>query len=186
MRKTQWWKTVLIIVLAFPVSAGFWAAALGVTGNIHAVEDGAFYRSAQLDADHLTATVKRYGIRTIINLRGAAPGQEWYEQEIATARKLQVEHLDLSMSANEEPDTETLARLVLYMRESPKPILVHCQGGADRSGFASALYLVALRHKPPREAAAQLSFWYGHFPWLYTKTSAMDKAFKQISQSPYN
>ena len=165
-----------------PLSAGLWTVALQVTGNIHAVEDGAFYRSAQLGSDHLAATIRSYGIRTIINLRGAAPGQEWYEQEIATARNLGVGHIDLSMSADEEPDAETLERLVLYMRDSPKPILAHCKAGADRSGFASALYLFAIRHKPASEASAQLSFRYGHFSWLFSKTVAMDNAFEHLSQ----
>ncbi len=186
MQKPKWWKRTLIIVLAFPLSAGFWTASLRVTGNIHAVEEGAFYRSGQLGTDHLAATIKRCGIRTIVNLRGAAPGQEWYEQEIATARNLRVGHIDLSMSADKEPDPETLERLVLYMRESPKPMLAHCKAGADRSGLASALYLLTLRHKPPSEASGQLSFWYGHFPWLCSKTAAMDNAFERLSQSPYN
>ncbi len=186
MRKTRRWKTALFITLAFALSTGLWTAALWVTGNVHTVEEGVFYRSGQLSADHLAATIKRYGIRTIINLRGAAPGQQWYEQEIATARNLGVVHIDLSMSADEVPDAETLARLILYMRESPKPILAHCKAGADRSGLASALYLLAIRHKPPTEAAAQLSFWYGHFPWLYSKTAAMDSAFEKLTQSPFN
>ena len=45
------------------------------------------------------------------------------------------------------------------LREAPKPVLVHCEGGADRTGLAAALYLAAAGH--PAQADGQLSVRYG-------------------------
>lgn len=182
-KKNIRWRLAILIVLALPGALGLWIAAVRITGNFHVVVKGAFYRSAQLSPDQLAETIKEYGIRTVINLRGANPGHKWYEQEIATCRRLHVVHVDLSMSADKEPDPEMISRLIVYMRESPKPILVHCDGGADRSGLASALYLLVVRHEKTSEASAELSIWYGHVPWLFTRTEAMDKAFRRVSQS---
>ncbi len=182
MRKAEGVRAVsAIVLLALLASTGLWVLTLRVGGNIHAVERGAFYRSAQLGPDKLAATIKSYGIRTVINLRGAAPGEKWYENEIAVSRRLHTEHIDLHMDAEKIPDAQTTQRLIYYMRNSPKPILVHCKAGADRAGFASALYLLVVRHMPPTEASAQLSIRYGHFPWI-GKTAAMDIAFDRFSQ----
>ncbi|MFD2031462.1 tyrosine-protein phosphatase [Ancylobacter dichloromethanicus] len=50
------------------------------------------------------------------------------------------------------------------MKDAKKPILIHCQAGADRSGLASALYLAAIKkNSAEAEAEAQLSIRYGHF-----------------------
>jgi protein tyrosine/serine phosphatase len=57
------------------------------------------------------------------------------------------------------------------------PLLVHCDGGADRAGLVSALFLVEIEKKPADKAARQLSVIYGHFPYLLSKAGAMDQSF---------
>jgi hypothetical protein len=42
---------------------------------------------------------------------------------------------------------------------------VHCYSGSDRSGFASACYLLLHTKSSVPEARAQLSLRFGHFPW---------------------
>ncbi|MGC8491708.1 MAG: tyrosine-protein phosphatase [Syntrophobacteraceae bacterium] len=180
--KNRRWRLAALIVFAFPGALGLWAAVMGITGNIHVVERGAFYRSGQLGPQQLAKTIEEYGIRTVINLRGANPGKKWYDGEIATCRRLHIVHLDVGMSADNVPGREMIAQLIRYMRESSKPILAHCEGGADRAGLASALYLLVLRHEKPGEAATELSFRYGHIPWLFPGSAAMDKAFRRESQ----
>jgi protein tyrosine/serine phosphatase len=54
---------------------------------------------------------------------------------------------------------------------------VHCDSGADRAGFVSALFLAEIEKRPAEEAARQLSIVYGHFPYLIYKTAAMDDSF---------
>jgi hypothetical protein len=51
-----------------------WAGYLHLSGNFHAVEDGAVYRSGQLSGDELSSRIRENGILTIINLRGK---QRW-------------------------------------------------------------------------------------------------------------
>lgn len=61
-----------------------------------------------------------------------------------------------------------VAALEQVMRDAPKPLLIHCKAGADRTGLASALYLGALEHQTRETAGWQLSILYGHIaiPWL--------------------
>lgn len=139
-----------------------WLGYLHVTGNFHAVIAGEFYRSAQIGRADLSAYVGRYGIASVVNLRGANPGTPWYDEEVAAAADLGIAHHDFRMSAGTEIDRIEADRLVALLRDVPKPVLVHCQAGSDRTGLASALYLAAIAGRGEEEAEWQLSLLYGH------------------------
>jgi protein tyrosine/serine phosphatase len=161
--------------------AGGWAGYLQLVGNIHTVERGELYRSAQLDGPALEAVIRKDGIATVLNLRGANPGTPWYAQELAATAAAGAAHLDLALSANRKPDEKTLRRLIEILHTAPRPLLIHCMSGADRSGLAAALYDLLEAHEPPGEAAEQLSFRYGHFPWLTSRSGAMDATFWAVA-----
>src|SRR5438128_6914764 len=55
--------------------------------NFHIVIPGCVYRSGQLSSESLAERADREGICSVINLRGANPGQTWYNQECAVARR---------------------------------------------------------------------------------------------------
>lgn len=169
------------VILLPVVGMGGWAGGIQIFDNFHVVEPGALYRSAQMDGTELTKTIQSYGIRTVLNLRGENTGKDWYDAEIAAATAAGVEHVDIPMSAREEPDETKLQRLMTILRTAPQPILVHCQSGSDRTGLASALYELDVMVKPKAEAEEQLSFFYGHFPWLGSRTVAMDRTFEQVA-----
>lgn len=173
------------LVLALTaLSLGGWALGLRLSGNVHAVDEGKFFRAAQLSPDHLKALIREEGIKTMINLRGENPQEEWYRAELAVATASGVQYISLPLSANEEPDDATLNTLMDIMRKAAQPALIHCEGGADRSGLASALYRLVVMGDTPEQAARQLSFRYGHFPWLTSRTGAMDRAFWRVVNAP--
>ncbi len=128
-----------------------------------------------------SSLIQAHHIRTVLNLRGAFPGTPWYEAEVATVRDAGAEIISMPMSANSQPDAALLASLLYELRTAPRPILIHCNAGADRTGLAVALFELLEEGKPPREADHQLSFRYGHFPWLTSRTGAMDRTFWQVA-----
>jgi protein tyrosine/serine phosphatase len=166
------------------LSLGGWALGLRLSGNVHAVDEGKLYRAAQLSPDHLKALIRDEGIKTIINLRGENLQADWYRDELDAATNLGVHYVNLPLSANQVPDDATLKTLIDTMRKAVKPTLIHCEGGADRSGLASALYRLVVMGDTPDQAARQLSFRYGHFPWLTSRTGAMDRAFWRVVNAP--
>ena len=131
--------TAMGALLAAPVAMGAWAVGLQAVGNFHVVEQGSLYRSAQLSRAELDELLNEYGIRTVINLRGASKGASWYDDEIAASDKPGVGHIDIGMSARAEPSSATIGKLIEALRDAPRPILVHCKDGADRTGLASKL-----------------------------------------------
>ncbi|UPJ61098.1 dual specificity protein phosphatase family protein [Bradyrhizobium sp. 192] len=157
--------------------AGGWAGYLRLSGNFHVVDDGAVYRSGQLSGFQFSTRIRENGIRTIINLRGNNAGSPWYDDELKASDATGVSHVDFPISASRELNDQQVAQLVGLLTTSPRPILIHCEGGADRTGLASALYKLMIDKSPPSEAAAQLSFRYGHFPWFWSGTDAMDVTF---------
>jgi protein tyrosine phosphatase (PTP) superfamily phosphohydrolase (DUF442 family) len=175
------------VLVAGGLLAGSLASYCGVvvyTGNFHTVDAGRFYRSAQLGRDELAKQIRANGIKAIVNLRGAHPGQSWYDDEIAVSRAAGVVHHDYPLSANRALTPAETRDIVEILRTAPMPILVHCKSGADRSGLVAALYRSALRHQSPREAAQELSLWYGHVPFLWSGTKAMDETFQVFVRNP--
>ncbi|MFM8608143.1 MAG: dual specificity protein phosphatase family protein [Hyphomicrobiales bacterium] len=175
-----------VLLFGVPASGALgWAVYLRLSGNVHQIGTSEVYRSAQLSSSGLESVIKDHNIKTVLNLRGSQQNSDWYDAERATATKLGVTHIDLPLSANEEPDDAKLDHLIATMRDTEKPLLIHCEGGADRSGLAAALYRRVINGDSYEKAAEELSFRYGHFPWLTSRTGAMDRAFaRRASVTP--
>ena len=171
-------------ILAAAAAAGGWAGYLRLTGNFRPIEPGVIYRSGQLSGPQFADRIEENGIRTIINLRGDNTGQPWYEAEVKASKAAGVYHVDFPLSAGRELTDDQVTHLTGLLRDSPRPVLIHCEAGADRSGVASALYKLLVAKRPTQEASEQLSFRYGHFPWLTSRTAAMDRTFDRVASRP--
>ena len=134
--------------------------------NFHEVDPGKFYRSAQLKRVEFETALKK-GIRTVINLRGKATGQDWYKMEKELTRKYGAKLINIAMSPSEIPTKENLRKLVGAYEDSERPILVHCEMGADRTGEASAIYSMDYMGASVREALDQLTPEYQHFEGVF-------------------
>lgn len=170
----------LAVVLAAAGFCGGWAAWLRLAGNIHEVEAGV-YRSAQPSPALILAFVRDHQVRTVLNLRGGHPGEDWFDAEAGAVQQAGARLISIRLSATREPDDGTLTTLLETLRTAERPLLIHCYSGADRAGLASALYALTVAHRPAALAAEQLSFRYGHFPWLTSRTGAMDRAFWRVA-----
>ena len=167
------------LILSAAAAAG-WAGWLRLTGNIHEIEPG-IYRSGQLGAARLATFVRDHEVKTVINLRGRHPGSPWYDAEVVATARAGVRYVSLPMSADHQPDQALLDTLVDTLRTAQPPLLIHCNGGADRSALASAPYELVVMHRSASDAERQLSFGFGHFPWLLSHTGAMDRTFAEYA-----
>jgi protein tyrosine/serine phosphatase len=159
------------------------AAFLGLQlhfDNFHEVIPNELYRSAQLDAEDIKHHVEKKAIRSILNLRGAHEGQVWYDEEVAETERLGISHIDFKMSATEELSTEQALALIEVMRKAPKPMLIHCRSGADRTGLAAAFYVAAVAKLGEESAERQLWIHYGHLPFYFNGSYAMDRTFERL------
>ncbi len=170
-------KAAGLAVLVLLVAVASFVGYLRLSGNVHVVEPGRFYRSAQLDSAQLDHVIREDGIKSILNLRGASPGAGWYDHEVAVSRALGVTHYDFGISASHFVPRARIDSILAIIRAAPKPMIVHCKAGADRAGLVSALYQRVVQGESKDEADRQLTLRYGHFPWLGSGTEAMDRSY---------
>lgn len=168
------------LALGLLVLVGY-LAYLQISGNFHPVSAGTVYRAAQMDGQKLARWKREYGIASILNLRGRNDGADWYETERAVADRVGIEHIDFRMSDAKELTDEEVQALLAVMRDAPKPMLIHCKAGADRTGIASALYLAGIEGREEHEAESHLSIAYGHVGLPYVSRAwAMDVTWERI------
>lgn len=167
-------------LLALAALMGAYLLGIQLTGNFATVVAGEVYRSNQPTPARLEVYEKAHGIRSIINLRGDSNGEDWYQQELASAKKLSIAHYDFAMSDREELSADRAKQLVALMEKAEKPLLIHCKAGADRTGLASALYLAKYAGSSEQDAEAQLSIRYGHISLSLSPSNAMDRTFEKL------
>ncbi len=158
------WAVGLPVVLPALAAGGLeYVGVLG--GNIRVVDPGGVYRSAQLSGPRLTDLIQSRGIQSVVNLRGPSDADAALRAERAVCAQPSVKHSDVRLSAYRLPPPAELRRLLQAFDSLPRPMLVHCLGGADRSGLACTLYLSIYRGVPLDEAESeQLTWRYGHIP----------------------
>lgn len=178
------WSRPIVRGLAFfmlliTITAGYYGV-MRLAGNFHTTIPGELYRSAQPSPAQLASYKETYGIKTIVNLRGENSGRAWYDKEVAASSRLGLKHLDFRMSARHELSQDEATALLSILKQAEKPILIHCEGGADRSGLAAALYVAALAHGSEEDAEAQISIRFGHISLSANPAFAMDRTFETL------
>lgn len=136
---------------------------LQIAYNFHTVGNGAA-RSAQPYLGGWRRFLKDGGIRAIINLRGVHEGNFWWRQEVAACKALGLAHYDIAFNSRVLPTAEQLVHLAGFFDEAPRPVLIKCSGGQDRSSFVSAFFILHTEGWGAFDAAqAQFS----RFPYLH-------------------
>lgn len=125
-----------------------WAAPmLGVAlENCYRVSDE-LYRCEQPTAQDIP-DLQRLGIKSVLNLR-------WYHRDPRELRAAGFTILEERMQA----DKLTVDDLVLALRQlhsAPKPVLVHCWHGSDRTGSVVAAYRIVFQGWTPAAALDEL------------------------------
>jgi len=156
-----------IIVLSIPATYFYF------TFMIHPVIPGEVYRSAQLSPENLDKNIQKYHIRSIINLRGIDEEEEWFQNEQQIADKNKVQLYNVRLSAYKLPVCSELDKLVKIFQAAEKPILMHCQAGADRSGLAGALVLAIRQNASLAEMKKQFSWRYFVNPFRVNTTGKL-------------
>jgi protein tyrosine phosphatase (PTP) superfamily phosphohydrolase (DUF442 family) len=128
------------------------------------------FRSNHPDHRRL-ADYARRGIRTILSFRGAQT-KAFHRLEAESCAALGLDLHVIGMASREAPRREAMLELLDFFDTAPRPFLMHCKSGADRTSLASALYLIHVKGASVAEARAQMSPRFIHFRW--TATGVLD------------
>jgi protein tyrosine/serine phosphatase len=161
------WGTLLHVVLAAVVVAtvvgvpiAHQRTAYEQHKRLRVVTDGRVYRSGQMTADGFRDAIRRYGIKTVINLQDDEPHTDANERDPALpqnpfnkARTPESEvvtaagarYVQFDGNALNSDGTGGRPKLVDdFLRvmddESSYPVLYHCKAGLHRTGWITAVY----------------------------------------------
>ena len=125
-----------------------WATAVvgSTLGNFYRVSDDLFRSEQPTPAD--IPTLKQFGIRTIVSLR------HWHTDSGAFARA-GIGTVQYEMNAGSVSISQLIAVLRL-IRTAPKPVLIHCWHGSDRTGFVIAGYRMVFMNWTADQAVDEL------------------------------
>ena len=161
------WRRFARYFVVLVVLGGAWLTFIcrhaWFTDNFGVVDPGRAYRVAQ-PFENLPNIIQTRRIASILNLRGGSAADAWYVDEVRATEQFGVDFYDLPMSATRRPNRRELLGLIDVLNHCRYPLLIHCKSGSDRTGLASALYLLLQKKEPPREALRAFSLEFGHFP----------------------
>ena len=133
------------------LTAGFgwvsWYYLYVYKGNFSVVIPREMYRSGQLRPEQLEKVIREFEIQSIINLRGFKGDEDWYRQEKEIAEKSGVTlynltEMDIELQSYRLPAREEVEKIIKIIASIPRPVLVHCKTGADRTGLFSAITIL--------------------------------------------
>jgi len=142
--------------------------------NFAAVEPGVLYRSNHPTPGNLAAFTRKFGLKSLINLRGQAKnGSDALSRD--TAQRLGLDFYDMAFESRGVPHRDRILRYADIIAHMRGPALIHCKSGADRAGLAAGLF-VLIRGGTMEEALKQLSLRFGHIK--QAKTGILDEFFR--------
>jgi protein tyrosine/serine phosphatase len=151
-----------------------------VGANFDCVVPGKCYRASQPSANFLGQVQRTHGIRSIVNLRDENEEDAWYLEEKVAAERLGLALVNAGLNGNEFTPAHEFRKDVKLIDDAPEPMLIHCASGSDRTGLASAVYLLLRTDTPLEIARRQLALRYGHFAW--TKKGCLDETLENYAK----
>lgn len=132
--------------------------------NFHWVVPGECARAAQAWAGGVGPFLEKRGVKALINLRGRNDDLSWWKNETGAAQARGIAHLDAMLDSRRLPTKPMLERLIEAFDQAPRPFVLKCSGGQDRTSFAAALYLI---HRQGWAAMDKARAQYARFPYLH-------------------
>jgi hypothetical protein len=154
IKKYLYTLVILIVIATIPIG---YALYLQYNNNFHVVIPSLIYRSNYPTKDALQKITDKYHISSILNVSGT---QENYEYHFAKQHSIDISYIPLS--AHGTASKQQILQLINVISNSPKPLLIHCIQGADRTGLAAAIAIITNQSNYKKLTwSTQMSFRYG-------------------------
>lgn len=158
-------QPLLWILLALGLAGGgfFWAWQEGlkdrfVPRKLAVVEEGAIYRSGQIDKRLIADVLREREIDLILDL-APQPESPNEHAEIRAAKELGIRHNMYVLDGLGTGDIEQYVQALKALhdaREQGERVLVHCASGSERTGGLVAFYRVFFQGWDPDDAVAEM------------------------------
>ena len=132
-------RSAILLSIAGTVSL----AGCGVTEVVDRDASGRpiLIRTPQPDADDIRDLHAKYGVKTVINLRGEQSEHAWYREERDAVEEVGARMVHIDISGSNPLKDEEIETFFSVMEDPANwPVVVHCFGGVHRTGAVAALY----------------------------------------------
>lgn len=160
-------KIIGILLLVFALLfGGKYVYDMNINHNFETISEGKVYKSGVIPPDELESYVKKYKIKSIVDLRFPGTGDDVNNPENAAeleAEKSAVAKIKGLNYFNDGSDqVPTKENLVLFYKimDNPAnyPVLVHCYHGVGRAELYSAVYRIEYENWDNDEARTSTRF----------------------------
>jgi len=167
-------KIGLLVLLVVVAGVGKYVYDMNINHNFETITDGKVYKSGVIPPDEIDDYVKKYHIKSIVDLRFPGTADLVNNPEIPaelTAEKEAVAKIPgvtyFNNGSDQVPKQENLDTFFKIM-DNPNnyPVLIHCYHGVGRAEMYSALYRIEYENMDRDEARTNTRF--------LTKWSAFD------------
>lgn len=160
-------KKILLVVLALVlVAVGKYVYDVNINHNFKAVTEGKVYKSGVIPPDELPDYIKKYNIKSVIDLRYPGTNNLVDNPEVPkelTAEKEAIEKIPgvnyFNLGTDQIPEPETVDKFLKVMDDSTNyPVLIHCYHGEGRAILFSSIYRMEYENMPNEEAREKSRF----------------------------
>jgi protein tyrosine/serine phosphatase len=159
-------KIGIIVFVLILVAAGKYYYDRHINHNFMTITDGKVYKSGVIPPDEIADYIKKYHIKSIIDLRFPGTGDDVNNPEIPaelTAEKDAVAKIPgvnyFNNGCDQVPEQKNVDSFLKIMDDKANyPVLIHCYHGIGRSQLFSAIYRIEYEGWSNEEARDKAAF----------------------------
>ncbi|MFB3892669.1 MAG: tyrosine-protein phosphatase [Phycisphaerae bacterium] len=151
--------------------------------NFHTVVPGQVYRCDRPNPSRLAEWSRTYGIKTSLNLEGGDEADKWYLDNARAKRELGIMAVDIKLATNRLPTADELHHIIRTIETAPRPLLINCRAGSERTGMASVIAAMAVGGQDYKTARGQLSAKYLHFYHGSTRAEGVADQYEEYCRA---
>ncbi|MFC7772931.1 dual specificity protein phosphatase family protein [Flavobacterium sp. GCM10027622] len=159
-------KLGILVVFVVLIGVGKYVYDMHINHNFETITEGKVYKSGVIPPDEIEDYVKKYKIKSIVDLRFPGTGDDVNNPEIPeelTAEKNAVEKIPgvnyFNNGSDQVPKQQNLDRFFEIMDKPENyPVLIHCYHGVGRAEMYSALYRIEYEGMDRDEARTSTRF----------------------------
>ena len=159
-------KIIIAIVGIVLIGVGKYVYDMNINHNFETITEGKVYKSGVIPPNEIADYVKKYKIKSIIDLRFPGTGDEVNNPEIPVeliAEKkaaAKIEGLNyFNIGSDQVPKPENLEAFFKVMdNKANYPVLIHCFHGVGRAEMYSAIYRIEYENWDRDEARKETRF----------------------------
>jgi protein tyrosine/serine phosphatase len=160
-------KIIGILLLVFALLfGGKYVYDMNINHNFETISEGKVYKSGVIPPDELESYVKKYKIKSIVDLRFPGTGddennpEDVAELEAEKSAVAKIKGLNYFNDGSDQVPTKENLVLFYKIMDNPAnyPVLVHCYHGVGRAELYSAVYRIEYENWDKDEARTSTRF----------------------------